>query len=304
MPTGSYMPAALVAARRSSGDAVLRENHSTNRFLAGLEVCLCVAVIGFGLNRFSGHPHISPAAMIFNDLIIGAIAAALALFFVARQGRMHERAASEERARQEGILKERSRIGREFHDGLAQYLAGVILQLEAAKESFDQSSDTGKHERRALELAREGLRETRRSLQGMLPETLETDGLSGAIARMGKELTAETPLDLQLSFSGAVRELSADREKALLRIGREALANIVKHANAQHAQVRLSFGKQEVRLCITDDGQGFQTGPHSAGFGLRSMEERTKVLNGSLSIRSERGRGTQLEASIPIPPSA
>ena len=104
-------------------------------------------------------------------------------------------------------------------------------------------------------------------------------------------------------MEGAVRPLPPDMEKCLLRISQEALSNVVKHAQAHEVQIELFFDSQLARLCVKDDGQGFQTESAPGSFGLTSMEDRTKALGGVWTIHSEPGRGTEVHASIPIPPA-
>jgi two-component system sensor histidine kinase DegS len=90
-------------------------------------------------------------------------------------------------------------------------------------------------------------------------------------------------------------------EIALFRVIQEALTNVVRHAQAQHAWVRLQMTDQGLELTIEDDGIGIALGtPASGGFGLRGMRERIELLGGRLSVASSRGEGTRIAALLPV----
>ncbi|MGA9483160.1 MAG: ATP-binding protein, partial [Candidatus Acidiferrales bacterium] len=99
-----------------------------------------------------------------------------------------------------------------------------------------------------------------------------------------------------------VRRLPPDVEKSLLRISQEALSNVVKHAQAREVRIELLLEAQQAQLRVKDDGRGFQPELHAGTYGLTSMQDRTKALGGVWTIQSAPGRGTEVHASIPIPP--
>jgi len=276
------------------------------RVFISIGIGTCVAFINFGLDILFTHLGLEPAGTILNDLILGAAGAALAYVWIwaSHQARKYERDVSAERViRHEAVLQERQRFARELHDNLTQTLTGVILQLEASDETHDPRAASGIHARRALELARKAMRELRRSVMDLRPEVLDEEGLTSAITHVSDELADGTSLKIHLSFSGNIRRLPADAETTLLRISQEALTNVVKHSGARQAQVELCFNAQDAQLCVSDDGRGFQPDLRVRGFGLTSMEERAKALGGNWSVQSEPGRGTQVRASIPVPPA-
>jgi signal transduction histidine kinase len=186
-------------------------------------------------------------------------------------------------AREAGVADERRRLAAEIHDTLAQGLTGIITQLQAADDS--------EHVRRATDLARESLREARRSVRALAPTHLEDDTLPEAL----KKITGDRA---HLTITGTVEPLHGELEATLLRIAQEALANATRHAHADRIGVTLSYMDDEVTLDIRDDGRGF-TGP-SAGFGLTAMRERAERVAGSLEIESEPGRGTAVSARVPL----
>ncbi|MGI5170814.1 sensor histidine kinase [Spirillospora sp. CA-253888] len=186
-------------------------------------------------------------------------------------------------AREAGVSDERRRLAAEIHDTIAQGLAGIITQLQAAEES--------EHVRRATDLARESLREARRSVQDLAPTHLEHDSLPTALKKI-------TDGRAHLTVTGTTEPLHDELEAALLRIAQEALANAVRHAHADRVGVTLSYMDDEVTLDIRDDGRGFDR--PSGGFGLTAMRERAERVAGTLEIESEPGRGTAVSARVPL----
>ncbi|MDL4773915.1 sensor histidine kinase [Actinomadura xylanilytica] len=186
-------------------------------------------------------------------------------------------------AREAGVSDERRRLAAEIHDTIAQGLAGIITQLQATEEN--------EHVRRATDLARESLREARRSVQDLAPTHLEHDTLPEALKKI-------TDGRAHLTVTGPVDPLHDEIEAALLRIAQEALGNATRHARASRVGVTLSYMDDEVTLDIRDDGRGF-TRP-SRGFGLTAMRERAERVAGTLEIESEPGRGTAVSARVPL----
>ncbi|SEG08378.1 Signal transduction histidine kinase [Thermomonospora echinospora] len=186
-------------------------------------------------------------------------------------------------AREAGVSDERRRLAAEIHDTIAQGLTGIIAQLQAAED--------GEHVRRATDLARESLREARRSVRNLAPTHLEHDSLPEALKKI-------TDGKAHLTVTGTAEPLHDELEAALLRIAQEAVANATRHAHAERIGVTLSYMDDEVTLDIRDDGRGF-TRP-TRGFGLTAMRERAERVAGTLEIESEPGRGTAVSARVPL----
>ncbi|TDD86222.1 sensor histidine kinase [Actinomadura darangshiensis] len=186
-------------------------------------------------------------------------------------------------AREAGVSDERRRLAAEIHDTIAQGLAGIITQLQAAQDS--------EHVRRATALARTSLREARRSVRDLAPTHLEHDALPEALKKI-------TEGRARLTVTGTAEPLHDELEAALLRIAQEALANAARHAHADRVGVTLSYMDDEVTLDVRDDGRGF-TGS-TGGFGLTAMRERAERVAGTLTIESEPGRGTAVSARVPL----
>jgi signal transduction histidine kinase len=264
---------------------------------------LFIAVVNYVLDRVFdrlGHPS---ATTFFNDLIIGSAAGLFAFIWMARQAARNALARQAEKLSEEILQKERKRIALELHDTVCQEQTGAILQLEVAGNRMEDNSKEREHVFRALHLIRESNMEMRCALWDLYPEELQKVHLKGAIESLVKDLISSNELTARLSVEGMIRPLPADVEKCLLRISQEALSNVVKHAQAHEVQIDLFYDSCAARLKVKDDGLGFQPTSAPRSFGLNSMQERTRALGGEWTIHSEPGHGTEVHASVPIPPA-
>ncbi|MFI0712814.1 sensor histidine kinase [Streptomyces inhibens] len=207
-------------------------------------------------------------------------------------------------AREAGIADERRRLAAEIHDTLAQGLAGIITQLEAATESTDPAAARG-HARRAAALARHSLGEARRSVHDLGPGALEHDALPDALRKTVEEWSAEAGIRAEFTVTGTAEPLHDEVEATLLRIAQEGLANTRRHAAASRVGVTLSYMGSEVTLDVRDDGRGFDPAAlppreGSGGFGLGGMRARAERIAGTVDIESEPGQGTAVSARVPL----
>jgi len=206
-------------------------------------------------------------------------------------------------ARAAGVLDERQRLAREIHDTLAQGLTGIVTQLEAAEVEHLRSEVWRAHVARANALARESLREARRSLHALRPEPLEGSRLADAIADMARRWSETAAVDLTLETTGEPVPLLTELEVTLFRVAQEALANVARHASASRVGLTISYMDDVVLLDVRDNGAGFTPGEtNGSGFGLRAMEQRLRLVGGTLAIESEVGAGTAVSASVPAIP--
>jgi len=150
------------------------------------------------------------------------------------------------------------------------------------------------------------LREVRRFSRDLRPSILDDLGLLPALEWVTGELRKEHGIETSLKVVGSGRRFSLEVELLLFRIVQEALRNVAKHAQASKAEVKFEFDKQKIRITISDDGIGFQP-PESLGellhagkLGLAGIQERVQLLGGSLKLKSKRGKGTTVVASVPI----
>ena len=204
----------------------------------------------------------------------------------------------------DAILAERGRLARELHDTLEQALAGVKLQLEAVLGTLDVAPTKA---RKSLEVARDmlryGLDEARRSIMDLRSSALEAGDLPEALTEMARQMTQESQLSADVRVVGAYRRLEGAQEHHLLRIGLEALTNVVKHANAHRVEIELRLEPRDVHLVVRDDGDGFREAPDLGGgerFGLRGISERVDKLGGTLHIGNRPEGGAEVAVSVPV----
>ncbi|WP_104481119.1 sensor histidine kinase [Actinokineospora auranticolor] len=208
-------------------------------------------------------------------------------------------------AREAGVLDERQRMAREIHDTLAQGLAGVLTQLQAAEQTLGDRPTSRRHLTAATNLARESLTEARRTVHAVEPSVLAEARLPDAISEVTKRWAEVNHVAAVLTTTGHARPLRADIEVALLRTAQEALANVAKHAKAGRVGLTLSYMEDLVTLDVRDDGVGFEpntrraNGSTDGGFGIAGMRHRVQRLAGRLDIESEPGGGTAVSATVP-----
>ena len=218
-----------------------------------------------------------------------------------------ERKQAEQTMRELVVVEERNRMAREIHDTLAQGFTGIVLQLEAAEQVLDGNhAEVEGHLDRAKNLARESLQEARRSVWDLLPKSLEEHSLDDAIQQAVDSWADQGHETASFVLSGDQRELPPEVQTALLRICQESLSNIRRHARATEVKVELRSYPDEACLGVQDNGQGFNLeevkseGRHG-GFGLAGMEQRARILGGTMSVKSQTGKGTLVEVRIPLP---
>lgn len=204
--------------------------------------------------------------------------------------------------------EERNRLAREIHDTLAQGLAALTMQLEVADTLADARRDEPMREvvARALALARSTLDEARHSVLGLRAAPLDGRTLAQALEELAAE--ARGALGGSLDVSVAYEEIDSDGgdvpaavKVGLYRIAQQALANIARHAGVDKATVHVSLERDSVRMRIEDDGMGFHPASVPPGrFGLVGMNERARLLGGTLTVESWPGGGTAVDLEVPL----
>ena len=201
--------------------------------------------------------------------------------------------------------EERTRLARELHDETAQGLAALLLALDTMRDSFPDDAEEGRQRiDQAKALASGLLAETRRLIFALRPSVLDHFGLVAAIRAVAEDELEKKGLEFSFEHRGINERLPDYLEVTLFRIAQEAINNVARHAEAQHVVVTLDRDDEEVRLTISDDGRGFDSGDgrpetESRHFGLVGMKERAVLLGGRTKITSAPGRGTTVEAHIP-----
>jgi two-component system NarL family sensor kinase len=201
-----------------------------------------------------------------------------------------------------GALEERNRLAREIHDTLAQGLTGIIMQLETADAFLEAAQlDRGRAAlQQALALTRSNLEEARRSVLDLRAAPLEGRSLDQALSALIRDRQTAAKVKITFETSGS-RPLPARIEAGLYRIAQEALTNVVRHARARRATVCWLTTPQYTQLMVEDDGVGFAVTQIPADrHGLIGMQERARLLGGTLQVHSQPGHGTQITITIPL----
>ncbi|HLF27635.1 MAG TPA: sensor histidine kinase [Anaerolineae bacterium] len=199
---------------------------------------------------------------------------------------------------------ERQRIARELHDETGQALTAIGLGLRGVSTTLRQDADRAASNLRQLEgLVAHSLDELQRLITDLRPSHLDDLGLPAALRWYAAEVQQRVPLQVGVEVTGEQREIAPALKTALFRVAQEALTNVIRHAQADHAKVRLDYGPEAVTLQVEDDGRGFDieaaANAHRPAWGLMGMEERTALVGGQLRLRSRLGAGTQVEVTLP-----
>ena len=199
--------------------------------------------------------------------------------------------------------QERSRLARELHDGLNQWLVSLSLEIGALQDRLADSPDGIRSQLAALEAKAVDIsEEVRRISHSLHPAALEHVGLVTALRSYCAEFSQQAGVKTDFSAQNMPEPLSQEATTCLFRIAQEALSNVAKHSQAAEARVSLRRSGDEIQLLIFDAGVGFQVDPEQAraGLGLVSMDERCRALGGVLSVTSIPNQGTTVEARIPL----
>ena len=202
--------------------------------------------------------------------------------------------------------EERKRIARELHDDTAQALVVLSRQLD----SFISSERRPMQDVLSLEKLRgqidKVLEGVRRFSQDLRPSVLDDLGLLPALEWLASDLTDHFGISIGVAMLGSERRFSPEAELLLFRIAQEALRNVWRHSGASRAWITVEFDDGKTILTIRDNGKGFELPKRvsdlaSAGkLGLAGMEERAKLLGGSLTVHSELGKGTTVVVEVPV----
>lgn len=197
--------------------------------------------------------------------------------------------------------KERKRLSRELHDDTLQSLAASMTEIGAVARSENLE---GAHARlvRVQEILAATMSSVRRFCKDLRPSLLDDLGLIDAIDYLVSDLEARIGISVILDVQGERRRLDERHELLIFRVVQEALHNVEHHAEATQVYVGIIFDLGNLVISIADNGQGMSSfgPPLETGLGLRGMDERTKLLKGSLIIESKPGRGTKITLVVPF----
>lgn len=203
--------------------------------------------------------------------------------------------------------EERQRVARELHDQVIQSLVLLYRRLDRPTETVSSPPVTAEeNNQEARKLAEKIIQELRDFTKALRPPALDDLGMVTSTRRLLSDFAERNGATTKFKVTGEERRLSSDAELSLFRIAQQALWNVEHHAKATRVALTITFTSHEIRLEVLDDGVGFSMASDPADLtstghlGLISMQERAKLLGGTLTIRSYPGKGSLVIASIPI----
>lgn len=206
-------------------------------------------------------------------------------------------------------LAERSRIARELHDTLLQSFQGAVLRFRAVTYMLpDRPVEARATLENAIDQARQAIVEGRDAVQGLRSPAMATNDIAVAIAMLAETLStddgSQSPPAIQVNVEGVPRELPPIVQDEVYRIAGEAMRNAFRHARASRIEVEIRYDQNRFQLRVRDDGKGIDAGAsggrkYEGHYGMAGMNERAKLLGGTLSVWSELDSGTEAELTIP-----
>jgi PAS domain S-box-containing protein len=197
---------------------------------------------------------------------------------------------------------ERARIARDLHDDIGQRLALVLISLDQVKQAAGKTNGVPRQIDEVIKQVGSISRSSQNLSQELHSATLRHLGVAEAMKGLCRELTQQHKVEIHFSHRGVPETVSAEISLCLFRVLQEALHNALKHSGGRRFGVELRGTLGGVSLLIRDSGSGFdpEKAMKGSGLGLISMQERLKLVNGELSIDSQRKRGTEIRARVPL----
>jgi signal transduction histidine kinase len=236
-----------------------------------------------------------------------AVAALTTLFLsavVSERERSSRELAEARRSEGEKAVEERRRIARDLHDSVSQALFSTVLHTRTAEKALGQeSTEASERATQSLSAIAELTRSVQTEMRALMFELRRDPVHDGLVAALGRHAAGVRDVDvptIEVVGPAGRLALSQEVETQLYGIGREALANVVKHAGASAALVRVEARREQVLVEVRDNGRGFDPSVGRPGhFGLDSMRTRAAEIGGRLTIASAPGMGTVIRVRVP-----
>lgn len=210
--------------------------------------------------------------------------------------RLEELAASRKRLVQADDAARR-RLERDLHDGVQQQLVGLLARLGLARNQIRRDSELASATLREAQLdAQRTLESVQELARGIHPAVLTDRGLVEAVKERATRMTI--PIEVTADGLAAGTRFGSDLEGAGYFFVGEALANVLKHAQASRVEVRIACDRDRLRIEVSDDGRGFDAS-HAERSGLRGLQDRVEILGGRMDLTSRPGNGTILRMDVP-----
>jgi two-component system sensor histidine kinase DesK len=227
-------------------------------------------------------------------VVVGTMVVASTLYDAARESKNAELRLSHAEVRRMAAIAERERIGRDLHDLLGHTLSIVALKSELAGKLLERDPSAAREQIREVEaVARDALAQVREAVTGIRATGLQAEVAAARVSL----LSAAVHLDQRM----LPVDIEEATEQALALATREAITNIIRHADADRVEIELGASDGGARLVIADDGRG---GIDAHGNGLKGMRERLQAIGGRLEVDSPGGGGTRLVMWVPAKPAA
>ena len=196
--------------------------------------------------------------------------------------------------------RERLALARELHDELAQHCSAIRIEATYIQRSqaLDQIRAAAERAAASAQLLQAGVR---RLLRRLRPAELDELGLVAAMQSLCDDWTARSGVACRFRPQGALRECGEAMDTTIYRVTQEALANVMRHAQATQVEIALVATPSSVMLHVQDDGRGLAAGEPARGLGLLGAAERAAALGGSFETRSAPDCGTQVRMHLPLP---
>jgi signal transduction histidine kinase len=197
------------------------------------------------------------------------------------------------------VTRERNRMAREIHDGVGHYLTVIHMQIQAAEAIMDHEPNKARETlKRAMHQAQEALREIRNSVSILRDMPEESISMENRLLEFEENLR-DSNIQPHTSVLGDMRKLPPQYEQTIIRTMQEGIQNCIKHAEASNIWIVLDYTYPDVvKLNIRDDGKGSQS-PSNTGFGLISLQERVRLLDGKFITGNHVDGGFSLEVEVP-----
>jgi two-component system sensor histidine kinase UhpB len=194
--------------------------------------------------------------------------------------------------------KERMEIGRELHDNVNQILATAKIMIDTATNFPDLRELCLSKSQEAI---MEAIKELRGLAHSMMPPPFENNEFENVLCDLAENinLTGKVKLKLSLPPSKELQKISNNLKLCFYRIIQEQVSNILKYARAKNASIRIDVREKEYFLSIEDDGAGFDMAKRSKGIGLKNMENRCSLFNGSMDVTTAPGKGCRIKVRLP-----
>jgi signal transduction histidine kinase len=190
---------------------------------------------------------------------------------------------------EDAVARERARIARELHDGIATELAGAISLFKVYLERHNRQPDETLTN--VFQILEGSLKNVRESLAELRPDAIGPEGVVADLRRQAEEFSRLYGIRVEISTIGTEDMVSPQQREVVAQVVRESLTNVRRHSGSTICRVKLGFAAHPFLIEISDEGRGFGSAVRG-GYGLMGMRERAAGIGGKLEVVSTQGKGT------------